>query len=111
MVKERVLGLRGLFSIGKRILKKSTLKRILSLGDPREQKILYEYSIKAALEFKYAELIKKISLREKEEHHFILFAKGKLLGSKIHFFNATFQRKDFKKIEQLFREIEKEMKP
>ena len=48
--------------------------------------------------------------KEKEKKEvFIALTKGHLLGSKIHYFVATFHKKDYLVIEQLFKEIKKEM--
>ncbi len=103
--------LKDLGAIAKKIVKKGTIKKIKSVKDKKEQEILYEYTIKAALEFKFAELKKKIEELEKTRRDlFVARTKMHLLGTKVHFFNATLYKKDFIKIMSLFKEIEKEIK-
>jgi len=110
-MKKRVDNYRVLRSIAKKIVKKGTLKRIGTVSDKREREILYEYTIKSALELRYAEIKEKIGMLEKRgKDVFIMKTKMHLLGSRIHFFNASFQKDDFKKIRAMFKELEKEIK-
>lgn len=110
-MKKNEVSLKDLLFIAKKIVKKSTIKKINSVEDKKEKIILYDYVIKSTLEFKYVELKEKIDQMEKTgKDVFILKTKLHLLGSKIHFFNATMYKEDFKKIMKSYKEIEKEMK-
>lgn len=105
------MSLKDLSYVARKIVDQNTIKKIKTVTDKRERIILYEYTIKAALEFKYAKLkdeIKRIEKRGKDI--FIVKTKLHLLGSKVHFFNATMYKKDFKIVEKMFKEIEKELK-
>lgn len=103
--------LKDLRFVAKRVVSKQTYKTIQAIKDPYEQQLLYEYAIKSSLELTYAQLKEKVAALE---HHkkdtFILRTKLHLLGSKVHFFHATYQKEDFKTLMKLLTEIEKEMK-
>lgn len=97
--------------VSKRIVKKDVNKKIKSVNDKKERTLLYEYSIKTAMEFKYAMLKERIEEKERARKDvFFVKTKAHLLGSKIHFFNATLHKKDFLVIEKLFDEINKELR-
>jgi len=103
--------LASLKSIAGKIVKKQVVKKIKSVKDKSEQKILYEYSIKIALELMYADLKDRVDeMYENGKDVFVLVTKVQLLGNKVRFFNATFYKKDFLKIIRMFKNIEKELK-
>jgi len=103
--------LKDLRYIAKKTISKSTLKKIKKIKDKSEQVRLYQYSIKSALEIKYAELKDKIEKKDKEKGgQFIPKTKVLLLGYKIHYLVVTFNRKDFKVVNSMFKKIEKEIK-
>jgi DNA-binding LytR/AlgR family response regulator len=97
--------------IARKTLKKDLLQKILDLKDKDEQRLLFEYSIKSAIELKYAELKESVEkFDRKKGDPFIPLTKVYLLGSKIHYMNTTFHKKDFKVVMNLFNEVEKELK-
>lgn len=103
--------LKDLKYIAKRTIGKGTFKKIKKIKDKDEQVRLYQYSIKSALEIKYAELKDRIEKKDKEVGgQFIAKTKVLLLGSKIHYLTVTFNRKDFNVVNKMFKKIEKEMK-
>ncbi|HLC78303.1 MAG TPA: hypothetical protein VJH92_04205 [Candidatus Nanoarchaeia archaeon] len=93
------------------LIEKDLLKKINKIEDLEERKLLYQYSIKAKLEMRYAELKDTLHrLDSKNKDVFVAMTKLYLLGSKIRLFNATCEGDDFKNIESLFKEIKKEIK-
>jgi len=110
-MKKRMSNYSNLRYVAKKIVDKNTLKKIETVSDIYEKELLYEYTVKSAFELKYAQLKEKIEMDEKRgKDVFIIKTKMYLLGSRVHFFNASFQKEDFKKIMIMFKEIEKEMK-
>jgi hypothetical protein len=97
--------------IGRKVIRRPILKKIEAIKEDDEQRILFEYSIKSAVQVKYVELKEKVMKKERlKKDVFIPLAKLSLLGSKIHLLNTTYHKKDFKAVMNLFKEIEKEMK-
>jgi hypothetical protein len=106
-----ISSLSSLRYIAGKVVKSHVARKIRGIKDKSEQRILYEYSIKASLEMKYAELKDRIQeLEKKKKDVFIPLTKVYLLGSKIHLLNTTFHKRDFKIVMNLFNDIEKEMK-
>ena len=92
-------------------MKKDLFRKILDIKDKNEQRLLFEYSIKSAVEMKYAELKERVEKFDKKKGDpFIPLTKVYLLGSKIHYMNTTFHKKDFKVVMNLFNEVQKELK-
>ncbi len=103
--------LKTLKYVAKRVLKKELIKKIKSIKDKEEQVRLFEYSIKSALELKYAELKEKIQDESLEkDNKFTLITEVALLGSRIKYFTASFHKEDFIKVKDLFEKIEWEIK-
>lgn len=106
-----VSSLANLKYIARKVVKRQVFNKILKLKDKKEQKLLFEYSIKSALEMKYAELKERVEkLDKKKGDVFIPLTKVYLLGSKIHYLNVTFHKKDFKRVMNLFKDIERGLK-
>lgn len=103
--------LKDLRYIAKKTVGKGILNKIKKIKDKNEQIRLYEYSIKSALEIKYAELKEKVEKEDKGKgEKFIPLTRISLLKSKIHYLTVTFKKEDFTVVEKMFKKIEKEMK-
>jgi len=102
---------RRLMNFARKLLHKGTLKKLRTVKDRREKIEVIKYSIKSDLEIKYYDLKKRIKkMTEQKKDVFFATTKANTLNSKIKFFNATFHKRDFKVILNLFKEIEKELK-
>ena len=103
--------LKDLRFIAKKALKRNIFRKIQEIKERDEQRILFEYSIKSALELKYAELRDLVEKKEKQKKDvFIPRTRMSLLHSKIHLLNATHSKSDFKIIEKMFKEIGRDIK-
>lgn len=103
--------LRDLEYISRKIVDKKIIKKINSVDDSNEKIILHEYSIKVAMELLYAQLKQRLEeIERRGNDSFIQRTKVHLLGSRIHFFYVSMNKKDFKEIMKTFKQINKELK-
>jgi hypothetical protein len=102
--------IRNLMGLAKKIVDKSTLRKIKKIKDKKEKKEVLEYSIKSELEMMHYDLVRKIRKIQREEKDvFSPEVKASLLNSKIKYFEINFYKKDFKNILSLYKEIKKEL--
>ena len=95
----------------KKVVSKKIYKKIKSIKNQDEKLEVIKYSLKTGLEIKLHQLKQKIKEREKKKKD-VFYASTNigLLESKIKLFNTTFHKKDFEKVLDLFKKIEKELK-
>jgi len=106
-MKER---LKSLLFMGKKVVPKDVLKKIKKIKDKHEKIDVLKHAITSNLDLKLHRLEMNLKdLEKKEVDVFVIFAKTNLLKSKIKYFNTTFHKKDFGKIMDLFKEIQKEI--
>jgi methionine synthase I (cobalamin-dependent) len=100
---------RRLFGLARKIVTKSTYKKLKELRAEREEAI--KYAIKARLENVLDYFEKRIKLLKKEgKETFIAETKLHTLKGKVRLFNATHHKKELDSIRKLVKEIQKEMK-
>ncbi len=98
-----------LLGFAKKIVTKSTYKKLKTLKTGREEAI--KYSIKARLDNVSDYFEKKIKTMKKEgKDVFFVETKMHSFKGKIKLFTATYYKKDFVGIRNLVKEIQKEMK-
>jgi hypothetical protein len=102
---------RELISYAKKIVHNKTLKKIRKIKDDKDRINSLRYIIKSELEMMHYDLIRKLRKKESEKKDiFSLEVKIGLLNTKIRYFNITYNKKDFKNIMTLYKEIKNEMK-
>lgn len=103
--------LKSLRKFAKEIISKKTFKKLRKIKEEKEKIDVLKHSIKSNLELKYHDLKEKIKkIKKQKKDSFFAEVKANLLSSKIKLFNATFHKKDFKNVLNLFKEAEKELK-
>ena len=107
MTKREVLKLVG---ISRKILPKTTRKKIFSIKDIDEKIKLYKHSIKTNLEIRLHDFEKGLGGVDKKKDSFHLFAKVNLLKAKIKYFLISYDRDSFKGVYRLIRDIERGFK-
>jgi aminopeptidase-like protein len=101
--------LKTLEQIARKIVGKETLKKIKKVKEPEEKLQVLKYAIGFHLEIRLDEIEQKIKKLEKEKDLFVAKTKLSLLKTKIKLFEATFHKKDFNTLQNLLKEIEKEL--
>jgi hypothetical protein len=100
-----------LINFAKKIIDKQSLKKIKKLKNKEEKISALKYRIKSELEMMHYDLKRKLSKLEREKKDvFSLDVKTGLLNSKIKYFEISLDKRDFKNILLLYKEIKKEMK-
>ena len=103
--------LKILRSIARKIVKKTSLKKLSKVRDKKDKIESIKYLIKSSIDMKYYDLCKELKeTKDKKKDVFIAATKINLLSSKIKLFNATFEKEDLDKILELFKNIKKELK-
>jgi len=102
--------LKNLKRFAKKIFDSKTLRKFKKIEENKEKLEVIKYLIKSHLDLrchKLKEKIKKMKKRKKDV--FFAEVRTNLLGSKIKLFNATFHKKDFKNVLNLFKGAEREL--
>jgi hypothetical protein len=95
--------------ISKIIIGKKHYNKIKKLRNYEDKTESLKYLVASKLELVFLELEQKVGEIEKKSNA-ILEAKIIMLPSKIRIFKSTYKKKDYKVIEKLITEIEKEIK-
>ena len=103
--------LKNLMKMAKKIVEKSTYKKLSSIADENELKQAAEYAVMSAISQKIHILETKIShLNAYGKNVFYAENKLLLLKSKIKYLKIAFEDKELEKLEKLFDAINEEIK-
>jgi hypothetical protein len=102
---------RSLLGVAKKIIPKKTLKKVNTIKDRDEKYRSLVYLVTSRLEIMIYELERTLNkLKMEKKDTMIIEMKKDLLVSKVRYFNASHEKKDFKNLFRIYNEINKEVK-